>query len=429
MTLLRPFRALRYDTEAVDLARVIVPPYDVISPDDRVAFYERDPHNAIRLELTKEVEQEAATDYLQIRDTLDAWRRSGVLKRDAQAAFYALRQSFEAPDGTPTVREGFFALLHLEDYARGIVRPHERTLAGPKADRLKVLRAARANLSSVFLLYEDRADELARALAADYDAECVASARDETGTLHTLARVADPERIAAVSALFADLPVVMADGHHRYETGLTYRDEQRATAAASQDSSPSEWLLAYFANAYAPGSLLLPIHRLIRKGGAPTPAIWEARLSGWQQTTVPVPSVEEIPVLLEEHLAPFSDRPAFAADDASGVLRIFSRPAAGGDELPVRAVHREVIDGVFGLDEQAVFDGAIEYPKSALRTAQDVRAGRGSVALYLNALSPDDVFRVTGAGEVLPQKSTFFFPKLPTGLVFRLLESEEGAAP
>lgn len=425
MTLVRPFRALRYDPARVDLAKVIVPPYDVIAPDDRVAFYERDPHNSIRLELTKEVEHEATTDYAEVRSTLDGWRAEGVLTRDTQPGLYALRQSFTAPDGSITVREGFFALLHLEDYERGIVRPHERTLAEPKADRLKVLRAARANLSSVFLLYEDRDDELAQRLAADFEGEGVVSAQDETGIRHTLAPVGDPERIAAVQSFLADRPVVIADGHHRYETGLAYRDEQRAAGSAAD--GPQEWLLAYFANAYAPGSLLLPIHRLIRKGSPPAPEAWDQRLPDWRQTQIEVKSPDEIPALLAEHLEPLSSGPAFAADDASGVLRIFSRPADTDGELSVRIIHRDVIDGVFGLDEQAVRDGAIEYPKSALQTARDVRAGRGPVALYLNALTADDVFRVTGAGEVLPQKSTFFFPKLPTGLVFRLLYEEDSA--
>jgi len=425
MTLIRPFRALRYDPERVDLASVIVPPYDVITPQDRVVFHERDPYNAIRLELTKKVEEESTTDYSEIRSTLDEWHEEGVLRQDARPGLYAFRQSFTAPDGRSTQREGFFALLHLEDYERGIVRPHERTLAGPKADRLKVLRAARANLSSVYLLYEDHADELAGLLAANYEARGVASAQDEFGTKHVLVRVEDPERIAAVQTFLANRPVVIADGHHRYETALDYRDEERAAGTGRE--GPQEWLLAYFANAFAPGSLLLPIHRLIRTGSAPTAEAW-ARLDGWRQTQVDVGSPEEIPGLLAEHLEPLSEGPAFAADAASGVLRIFSRPPDVDLELAVRIIHRDVIGGFFGLDEQAVRDGAIEYPKSALQAARDVRAGRGPVVLYLNSLSADDVFRVTGAGEVLPQKSTFFYPKLPTGVVFRRLEEGEESA-
>jgi uncharacterized protein (DUF1015 family) len=416
MTTIRPFRALRYDTRRVELGKVLAPPYDVVSAEDRDRLYERDPHNAVRLELTRDVSDEATTDYGELRRTLDEWQREGVLIRDAAPGLYPLRQPFVAPDGSRGVREGFFALLHLEDYAARIVRPHERTLAGPKADRLKVLRAAQANLSPVFLLYEDREDALAGSFDAAF-AEPLASADDATGTTR-LARVDDEARIERVCRQLAERPVVIADGHHRYETALAYRDERRAAGATSE--GPHEWILAYFANAYAPGCLLLPIHRLILKGVTPTQAAWRERLPGWESREVPIPDADSIPALLAEHLEPLASQHAFAADDASGTLRIFWRPRDG--ELTVRVIHREVIEGVFGLDEEAVRGGAIAYPKSAVQTARDLRAGRGLTALYLNALTPEDVFRATAAGEVMPQKSTFFHPKLPTGLVFRTLD-------
>jgi uncharacterized protein (DUF1015 family) len=419
LTRILPFRALHYDPARVDFAKVIAPPYDVIAAEERALLYDRDPHNAIRLELTRDVADEAETDYSEIRETLAAWRARGVLVRDAEPALYALRQSFALPDGSAHTRESFYALLHLEDYARRIVRPHERTLAGPKADRLKVLRAARANLSPVFLLYEDREQDLAPRLRAAARPP-FAVARDTSGTLHELARVDAPDAVRAALDFLAERPVVIADGHHRYETALAFRDERRAAGDAAPEA-PHEWILACFANAFAPGTLLLPIHRLVCKGSVPTAAAWRERLPGWQQREVPLPDPGAIDAALARHLAPLADRHAFAVDDATGTLRIFWRERAAG-ELGVRVLHREVIEGVFGLDEAAVREGAIAYPKSAAQTARDLRAGRGIVALYLNPLRPDDVFRVTAAGEVLPQKSTFFTPKLPTGLVFRTLE-------
>jgi len=419
VTRIRPFRALRYDPTRVDFSRVIAPPYDVIAAEERALLYDRDPHNAIRLELTRDVGDEASTDYAQIRETLAAWRAEGVLLRETEPALYALRQGFATPDGRRHERESFFALLHLEDYARRIVRPHERTLAGPKADRLKVLRAARANLSPVFLLYEDREQALApRLREAKAHALCVA--REESGATHELARVDDAAAVRAVAEFLAERAVVIADGHHRYETALAYRDERRAAGDGAPDA-PHEWILASFANAYAPGTLLLPIHRLVCKGSAPAPAAWRDRLPRWTQRELPSVEPSKIDALLARELAPLADRHAFASEDASGTLRIFWRPRADS-ELTVRVLHREVIEGVFGLDEAAVRDGAIAYPKSAAQTARDLRAGRGVVALYLNPLRPEDVFRVTAAGEVLPQKSTFFTPKLPTGVVFRTLD-------
>ena len=191
MTDVRPFRALRYDPRRVELARVLAPVYDVVAPEERPLYWERDPYNALRLELTRSVEEEAATDYAETAARLAEWRREGVLVRDAEPALYVLRQTFTAPDGRALARTGFLAALRLEDYARRIVRPHERTLAGPKADRLKILRATRANLSSVFLLYEDRANELdARARGGARGPRARSEARDD-------ARHPAPARAAA----------------------------------------------------------------------------------------------------------------------------------------------------------------------------------------------------------------------------------------
>ena len=424
MTDVRPFRALRYDLSRVDLARVIAPPYDVIAAAERHVLYDRDPHNAVRLELVRDAAAEATTDYAEIRDRLAAWRSEGILVRDPRPAFYALRQRFKGPDGAPRERIACFGLVRCEDYARRIIRPHERTLSGPKQDRLKHLRATRANLSSVLLLFEDREDALPALVGEALDAKPTAMVRDEAGSLHTLARIDEAEPVARLRRHFADRSLVIADGHHRYETALAYRDERRAAEPGAGPDAPSEFILACFANAYAPGSLLLPIHRLVRRGPPPDAAAWAARLPGWSRRDVSLPGPEAVPQLLDRHLAPLHGAHAFAADDASGRLAIFSRPRRSPDELSVRVIHREVIEGVFGLDDEAVRQGAIEYPKDAVQTAREVRAGGGAVALYLNGLRAEDVFRVTEAGEVLPQKSTFFYPKLPTGLVFRPLEGD-----
>ena len=271
MTDVRPFRGLRYDPARCELSRVIVPPYDVVTPEERRVFWERDPHNAIRLELTKDVADEGTTDYADVGATLAAWQREQVLVRDAQPALYGLRQRYIGPDGTTRVREGFFAALRLESYEKRIVRPYERTLAGPKADRLKLLRATRANLSSVFLLYEDREDALGATLARGFAADPLASARDDGGIEHALYRFDDPALHASVREFLASRPVVIADGHHRYETALGYAEQCRRDGR-TPGGAPSDYTLAYFANAYAPGSLLLPIHRVVKKGPAPTDA-------------------------------------------------------------------------------------------------------------------------------------------------------------
>jgi hypothetical protein len=184
--------------------------------------------------------------------------------------------------------------------------------------------------------------------------------------------------------------------------------------------APFESTLAYFANAYAPGSLLLPIHRVIVDAPSPDESTWRERLPGWNSKVVSLSDVAALPGLLAEHLAPLAAKPSFAADDAAGTLRIHWRDEPLAGELMVRIVERDVIGGVFGIEPEAIRQGAVAFPKSAERAARDVREGAGSVALYLNPMTPDDVFATTARGEVMPQKSTFFYPKIPTGLVFRL---------
>nr|MDJ0869524.1 DUF1015 domain-containing protein [Myxococcota bacterium] len=281
MTLVRPFRALRYDPQRVELGRVLVPPYDVVHADEREGFYARDPHNAIRLELTRDVREEAQADYRDVAETLAAWQRTGVLQREARPCLYGLRQRFTAPDGTRHARDGFFAALRLEDYASRVVLPHERTMRGPKADRLKQLRATQANLSSVFFLYEDPEQTLGELLAERLDAG-PAIEGELAGVEQSLVVIDDAATIERLCAFLADRPVVIADGHHRYETALAYRDERREAEPGAGAEAPFELALGYFANAYAPGSLLLPIHRVVREVPAPDDAAWAERLPGWE---------------------------------------------------------------------------------------------------------------------------------------------------
>ncbi|MCS5637615.1 MAG: DUF1015 domain-containing protein, partial [Myxococcota bacterium] len=376
----------------------------------------------------RDAADEATTDYSEIAQTLEAWRREGILMRDSVPGYYVLKQRFTGQDGQALERVGFFGELGLEEYDRRIVLPHERTLAGPKADRLKLLRAARANLSSIFLLYEDREDVLGQTLETAFGSpgEGLGHARDEAGVEYELARLTNPEAVGALQEFLAERPCVIADGHHRYETALEYRRERRQASGGSPGSAPFDSILAYMANAYAPGSLLLPIHRVIRGVPAPSDDQWALGLPGWnRQTLSAAGDAQAVSALAVETLAKLEGRAAFAADAADGRLHVFVRDQPLGDGLVVRILEEEVIGSVFGLGGEEIRAGAVGFPKSAERAARDVREGTGTVALYLNALSPDDVFRVTGAGEVMPQKSTFFYPKIPTGMVFRVHESHE----
>jgi uncharacterized protein (DUF1015 family) len=418
MTVVRPFCAVRYDTERVSLTEVIVPPYDVIASDERASFFDRDPHNAIRFELTRDPADEADADYGWIRESLDAWRASGVLIRDEEAAYYVMGQRYTAPSGDVLERVGFFAELGLEEYDTRVVRPHERTLAGPKADRLKLLRAAEANLSSVFLLYEDQNDELGELLARTLETSLIGEARDAGGVEYRLAKMTETADIERLAGFLGERPSVIADGHHRYETALEYRRQQIA-AHGEEATAPWQSTIAYFANAYAPGSLLLPIHRVVREVAAPVEAVWREKLPGWTIRSLGGVLLDSVEALLADELEPLAGKPSFVAESGDGEAFLIYRNEPLKDDLMVRVVEDEVLGPVFGLDPEAIRGGAVSFPKSARRASQEVRDGEGTVALYLNPMTPDDVFRVTEKGEVMPQKSTFFFPKIPTGLVFR----------
>jgi uncharacterized protein (DUF1015 family) len=285
-----------------------------------------------------------------------------------------------------------------------------------------MMRATRANLSPIFLLYEDREQALAGILAAAFESPGVESASDVAGVTHSLAVLDDPAQIQRLSDFLADRAVVIADGHHRYETALAYRDEQRGKSTHAGESASHESTLVYLANAFAPGTLLLPIHRVIKKGGAPAAETWSRCLPGWSSKEVPVAGAEAVRARLAECLAPLAGKPAFVADDGLGMLRLFWRDEPLEDRLMVRILEDEVIGNVFRLDTDAIRDGAVGFPKNAERAAAEVRSGEGCVALYINPVRPEDVFRVTAAGDVMPQKSTFYYPKIPTGLVFRMQE-------
>ncbi|MFP6641429.1 MAG: DUF1015 family protein, partial [Myxococcota bacterium] len=330
-------------------------------------------------------------------------------------------------DGSVLERIGFYGELELAEYSERQVMPHERTLAGPKADRLKLLTAARANLSSVFLLYEDPTDAATKVLESAFGSggETLGSATDDAGVQYTLARLTDADALAELHDFMQERSCVIADGHHRYETALEYRRTKRAEVDVASGVAPFDSTLAYFANAYSSGSLLLPVHRVIRQQPRPSRQQWQAGLPGWTREVVACGGeASEVAAQAMELLASHADEAAFVADAGDGELELFVRGEPLGETLLVQLIEEEVIGGVFGLSAEEIRDGRVHFPKSAERAARDVREGSGQTALYLNGLKPEDVFRVTRAGEVMPQKSTFFYPKIPTGMVFRLHEVE-----
>ena len=397
MAMIRPLAGLRYDPAHVgDVGRVLAPPYDVISPAEQTALYGRSPQNVVRLILPREPDRGAAS-----ARTLRAWVESGVLVREPEPAIYLYSQQFSLPDGSTRRRDGIICRLRLEDFSRGIVRPHERTLPGPKADRLAILRATGANLSPIMGLY-DRPGEPVRELVG---AAALGPPVIDVSSWHQLWPITDAAAIERVTAALADETVIIADGHHRYETALAYRDEQRGNEAA-------RYVLAYLANMEEEGVVILPTHRLVPGPLSLEPAVLEARLRE-RFTVEPLPAVGcrspgEIDCLLPHRRVRLRARPEATA-------RLAHLPPALRT-LDVSLLHGLVLGPLLRVET-----ARLAFTHEDEEAAEAVADGRAAAAFLLNPPTMTEVRAVCLAGELMPEKSTYFFPKLATGLVFSLV--------
>ena len=421
MVMLRPFRPLRYNPAAVgELAAVVAPPYDVISDAYRDTLYARHEHNVIRLILNRDADRYTAAGTL-----LREWRRTGVLEQDAQAALGYYVENFALPDGTAHERAGVIATVRLESFDSRNIRPHERTFARAKEDRMRILQACRANLSPIFGLYADRHDALepARRVAASRMADI--DLYDDSGERHRLWLLTNPADIEAIAAALAEEPVVIADGHHRYETALAYRDRQRAEGATDPEA-PHNFILMYLASMSDPGLVILPTHRVLVEGMQGDPATLPDRLRGhFRLTQFAASARAEFKAALRQApgrigVAVAGCEQLFVAmpDAAGGIERYVAQLAPEVRRLDVTVLDRVILRGLLDVDcTQAAQAGRLTYTHDD-DTALDAVHQGAQAAFLINAPRMEDVVAVCAAGETMPEKSTYFFPKLLTGLVF-----------
>ena len=369
---LRPFRALRYDTRrAGPLADLVAPPHDVIAPELRERLLAASPYNVVRL-IRPETADEAV-------DALEAWRRDGILVREETPAAWLLEEGFVGPDGAPRTRRGIVARIRLERYGEGDVVPHERTFPRQKSTRLELLRATRTKLSPVLLLHEGPPPAEPPAREADLGV-------DWEGVTSRLWRIADPDALLDALARVRGR-IIIADGHHRYETALRFHEED--------GSDETGYVLAVLVSRDDPGLVIFPTHRL---AGAPVPD-----LNGrFRVTSLPGGADEALARLA---LVP-RDRPAFVVLRDGDVLLAESDPGPG----PVDVLDTAVLDEL-GLDQ-------VGFTASAAEAEQAVRTGRAAAAFLVRAPTIEQVEAVVAAGEKMPEKSTYFFPKLTSGLLF-----------
>ncbi len=428
-----PFRGVRYDPAAAGaaLADLTAPPYDVISPSAQNALYAKNPANVVRLILGREEDK-----YAQAARLFREWLASGILKAEDVPAVYAYRQNFADPaSGNPVPeRMALLCLLKLEEYSTGRVLPHEKTMTGPKADRLELLRATEAQFEPIYGLYSDP-DGAVQAFLGEYDDREIVIERVDNliGSSHAVEKLTDGDAHAVLREMMADKTVVIADGHHRYETALAYQREVRAAHpdVPAETLLPCDYILIALTAFEDAGLLVLPTHRMVKNI---SPDKIEALLDALAKIFTLTPSTAET-VEAEIAAQAAQGKLSFGVVLPPGAvhLAVLNGPSAdpslsAADRLPVALLGRLILENCLGIDAAAVASGAnVSYTRELSEAVDAVKSGTAQAAFLLGRPTVDEIKAVSEAGDVMPQKSTFFYPKLLSGLVMRDLAADNPA--
>jgi uncharacterized protein (DUF1015 family) len=442
MTEVFPFRAIRYDAHRVALENVLTQPYDKITPEMMARYYAASPYNLIAIEKGKTLPTDSAADnvYTRAARSLEDWLMQGILLRDASAAIYVYFQDFALPGTTRALqRRGFIALGRLADYSEGVIFRHERTLMAPKADRLELLRHTHAQTGQLFLIYDDPAKRVDALLDEATKAAPIAEVTDEFGVIHRLWAIADASKIQSIAAAMAAQKLVIADGHHRYETALAYRDECRAKAGRKNPDASYEKAMWTCFNIHQDGIKILPTHRVVRNlPGFSVDHFLRTATSYFSWYAYPFAFAGERPEAYAEFSRDLAGRGRagnaigmYAAGKAFYLLvlrnnqeleRWLPGVSPAQRELDVVLLHRLLLEKCLGITaEKVAAESNISYEREMGAAIASVDSGAAQIAFLLNPIRVKQVADLAPAGEVLPQKSTDFYPKLLSGLcIYRL---------
>jgi uncharacterized protein (DUF1015 family) len=431
---IRPFRALRYDLNRVREVDVATQPYDKITPAMQERYYAASPYNLIRIILGRSQagDNTAQNVYTRAAAASQEWRAQGILREDSQPSVYAYTQAFAAPSGARFERRGFIALGRVEDYSAKVVFRHEQTLAKPKADRLELLRATRVHYEQLFLLYED-SGEMDSLLAASLQMPPTIEVSDEYEVTHRVWQISEPALIASLQQRMRNKKLVIADGHHRYETALNFRDECRAAAGRGHDpEAPYEFVMMTFVNVTDRGLLILPTHRVVH-------SLASFSAEDFQSSSRNFFEVEEIDAelnasqaadLLRDRgragtalLAVTPNRAFLLRNPKPAASQLLAGLSARQQSLDVVQLHKCLLEGVLKLSEESIRNQQnLTYLRDASEALMQVRKGMANIAFLMNPCRVEQVRDIAFAGEVMPQKSTDFYPKLLSGLTAYALD-------
>lgn len=426
-----PFKALRYDPHLVRLEDVVTQPYDKITPEMQSRYYELSPNNLVRIILGKHFETDSATFnvYSRAAEYLHDWRAGGVLKQDAEPSIYVYSQTFTIPGSRDLAeRRGFIALSRLHDYSDRVVFRHELTHSGPRADRLELLRHTRAHFGQIFVLYSDPEAAIEQLLQNEDEPDI--SVLDEYEVLHRVWRVYDAGIVQTIQQLMRDKKLLIADGHHRYETALAYRDECRAKEGTHDPEAPHEFVMMTFIRMESRGLVILPTHRIVHG----LPDFDRERMLEGARRFFDIRRIDlktesrSATTLLEEagqtgtaFVAVTRQGPFLMRAKKRNIQEALRALSAKQRELDVVQLHKIMLERVLGISEEAIREQAhVKYERDAFEAISWVRQG-ANVAFLMNPARIEQVRAIAFAGEVLPQKSTDFFPKLLSGLTIYAL--------
>jgi uncharacterized protein (DUF1015 family) len=419
----QPLRALHYDPAiAGPLQDVVAPPYDVIDSEQRAALIERSANNVIAVDLPKG----EPDPYAAAREQFERWQEHGVIVRDEQPAIWAHTQDYTGPDGQRRTRRGFFCRVRIEGYGPGRVRPHERTHPGPKEDRLRLTRATRANISPIFSLFSDPTNAAWDALEPTTDNEPPwGEVTDADGTVHRIWRVANTDVIAAVQAATRDAELLIADGHHRYETMQAYAEEVEAAGTPPNDEH--RYILMCLVALEDPGLTVFPTHRLVNKLDEPRrQALADALARDFQMREVSADEVAPEPGSgpLELGYVSSQDERCYrlTLKDQAIADAALSGHSDAYRHLDTGVLETLLLKGALGLSDEDIshFNGLF-YARDTAEALRVVRAGEYEAAFLMRPTPIEQIREVAAEGENMPPKSTYFFPKLLTGLLFNPL--------
>ncbi|OQA58339.1 MAG: hypothetical protein BWY42_00048 [Candidatus Omnitrophica bacterium ADurb.Bin277] len=424
----QPLRAWRYNTDKLVISDVIAPPYDVISPEKQQGFYDRSPYNVIRLILNKKeaADNDQNNGYVRARNFLNDWQRSGVLIREEEPCFYVYRQTFKDPvSGQTKNRSALLGRVRLQPFENGVIVPHEKTLRGPKEDRMKLIRMVKTNLSPIFGLYRDEGFEVRGIIQDPLNSRSIFQATDDDGIVHSLLAVSDPDIVTRLHKVMLPKKIYIADGHHRYETSLEYAKQTRLESGVSEKViMPYDYIYMALVSFDDPGFIVLPTHRIVSDLGMDDRTAIRKLQEFFKVEPSTVAGLEKITAGYDDGGTTYG---LMLRDEKAFILKMIDKEKTKACiaqqkpdiwyDLNVNILGHLIFSKIFGIPE-ARWESILKFEHTVGGAVEPVQKGTAQAAFFLKPPKVEMLEKMGAVNERMPQKSTYFYPKLASGLIF-----------